>query len=555
MLTNGPDGGTPSGAPNGADPSRKRGAIAAFVESVANIKPTLDALAKHTVRRPFGVGEYPADVMDFFHWGAFAEPTLWGIVYGVWQVMAVSIVATLIPLLVYLAIPEEAALQVSVQLGVLALSGVTVSVARIWIGMNASRLAWVREAQLVERALSGQPRRDIAWYVSRQWRWILWANVVLVITTAVAAANDYQALVGAGRAAALFAVFQHIGWPAAAYLGAWMVGGSSFAAIRHHLEWAPITPVVDADDVEPDAGREAETVGPRIVRSAQVTGLVAPSVPAVELPAGRPIPQVGFGTYKIPPGDDTFVATLEALRAGYRHIDTAALYANEGSVGEAIREFGLDRSEVFVTTKVWNDQQGYAATLDAFDESLNELGLDFVDLYLVHWPIETTMETTWFALEHLFTAGRARAIGVCNFDVEHLEQLRSFSRVAPMVNQFELHPRFQRNELVEYCRSHQIAIEAWAPLMRGGVFGIPELVGIGEPYGKSAGQVALRWAVQSGYVVLPKSVHPGRIAENLDVFDFELSPQEMRVIGSLDRGERVGPDPDRFSWRWPESER
>lgn len=539
-----------------------------LTRQILAIKPALRSVAQAAHRRPFGSGEYPGELLDFFHWGAFAEPTLWGIVYGAWQVIAVSTVSMLLPITVYLIVPEQTANLLSVQLGVMAFSGVTTSIARIWIGMNANRFAWQREAQLVARALSGQPRRDVAWYVTRQWRWILWANVALIITTAITAIADYQTLAPNNTGAAMFALAQHILWPAAAFGGAWLVGGGSFAAIGERLAGQNGSTSAPSDQgpvaVVAESGLRSGTNAPTITvadstetagAGVETAGATSGGYPRLALSNGVEVPQVGFGTYKIPPGDDAFMATLEALRAGYRHIDTAALYDNEESVGEAIREFAHPRDELFVTTKVWNDRQGYAETLEAFDESLAKLGTEYVDLYLVHWPIEATLETTWFALEHLLAAGKVRAIGVCNFDVAHLERLLEVARTAPMVNQIELHPRFQRAELVDFCRDRGIVVEAWAPLMRGGVFEIPELVEIGDHYGKSAGQVALRWALQRGQVVLPKSVHIDRIQENFEIWDFELSVREMEAIRSLDRGERVGPDPDLFSWRWPESER
>ena len=267
------------------------------------------------------------------------------------------------------------------------------------------------------------------------------------------------------------------------------------------------------------------------------------------------MPVPGFGTYKIQAGDEAVSAVASALRSGYRNIDTASFYRNERSVGLAIRESGLDRSDIFISSKMWNDEQGYAGTLKAFDRTVAELGVQHLDLYLIHWPVQSTLESTWRALEHLYAAGRVSAIGVCNFDVHHLEQLMETASVVPMVNQIELHPRFQRTELTRYCKERGIAVQAWAPLMRGGVTAIEELVEIGRPHGKSAGQVALRWSIQEGYCPLPKSTDPVRIAENGAVLDFWLSPAEMEVVRGLDRDERVGPDPDRFSWNWPESTR
>jgi diketogulonate reductase-like aldo/keto reductase len=211
-----------------------------------------------------------------------------------------------------------------------------------------------------------------------------------------------------------------------------------------------------------------------------------------------------------------------------------------------IRESGLQRSDVFVTTKLWNTDQGYEPALRAFDSSLERLGFDHVDLYLVHWAIPEEMRGTWRAMEEILASGRARAIGVCNFLVHHLEDLATFATTPPALDQFEHHPRLQQPDLVAYCRDHGITAQAWAPIMRGRVLMIPELVSIAQAHGKTPAQVSLRWILQRGIITIPKSVHERRIAENADVYDFELTDAEMAIIESLDRGERLGPDPDRY---------
>jgi diketogulonate reductase-like aldo/keto reductase len=264
---------------------------------------------------------------------------------------------------------------------------------------------------------------------------------------------------------------------------------------------------------------------------------------------GVDMPRLGFGTYRIDEGPDIERSVAAALAAGYRSVDTASMYGNERGVGRAIRESGLPRSDVFLATKVWNDEQGYPRTLAAIERSLDRLGTDHVDLYLVHWPVEKLMAETWRAMEEILDSGRARAIGVCNFLVHHLEELSTTARVPPMVDQFEFHPRLQRPELVDHCLANGIQPEAWAPTMRGRVLSVPELVSLGERHGKTAVQVTLRWILQRGIVAIPKSTHPERIAENSDIFDFELSVEEMSAIDALDDEGRIGPDPNTYARR------
>jgi len=266
----------------------------------------------------------------------------------------------------------------------------------------------------------------------------------------------------------------------------------------------------------------------------------------VEIAPSVAINRLGLGTYRADEGPDVEGEIRYGLSIGYRTIDTAALYGNEHSVGRVVRESGLKREDVFVTTKLWNTDQGYASTLRAFDASLSRLGFDYVDLYLMHWPIRGMMRDTWRAMEEILASGRTRAIGVCNFLVHHLEELSTMASVPPALNQIEHHPRLQQPELVAYCREHGIATQAWAPIMRGRVLLIPELVQIAQTRGKSPAQVAIRWILQRGIITIPKSIHEHRIAENADVYDFELSEAEMAIIETLDRGERIGPDPDRF---------
>jgi methylglyoxal/glyoxal reductase len=266
----------------------------------------------------------------------------------------------------------------------------------------------------------------------------------------------------------------------------------------------------------------------------------------LKLATGTEMPRLGFGTYKSPPGAATRQAVLWALETGYRGIDTAALYGNEADVGGAVRSSCIGRERLFVSTKVWNADQGFEETLRAFERSLKALGMDFVDLYLVHWPIPHKMRDTWRAMEEIASSGRAGAIGVCNHLPHHLETLSGFATVPPAVNQVEFHPRLQQPGLQSYCAEHSIVLQAWAPIMRGGVFQIPEIVEIAQRHAKSPAQVSIRWILQKGHVTIPKSVHLERIRENADVFDFTLTAEEMAVLDSLDAGERIGPDPDRY---------
>ena len=266
----------------------------------------------------------------------------------------------------------------------------------------------------------------------------------------------------------------------------------------------------------------------------------------VEIAPGVPMNRLGLGTYRADEGPDVEGEVIAGLSMGYRLIDTAALYANEASIASALRSTGVPREDVFVTTKLWNADQGLDSALAAFDASLERLGFDRVDLYLVHWPVPAKMRDTWQAMEEILASGRTRAIGVCNFLTHHLDELLSVARIPPAVNQFEHHPRLQQPELVSYCEARGIAVQAWAPVMRGRVLLVPELVQIAQAHGKSPAQVSIRWILQRGLATIPKSIHENRLRENADVYDFELSDAEMAIIESLDRGERLGPDPDRY---------
>jgi diketogulonate reductase-like aldo/keto reductase len=273
----------------------------------------------------------------------------------------------------------------------------------------------------------------------------------------------------------------------------------------------------------------------------------ADRVPRLPLNDETEIPQLGFGVFQVPPADTAEVVT-RALLAGYRHVDTAAAYRNEAGVGQALRASGLDRSEVFVTTKCFNDDQGRQQAPRALKASLDRLELDYVDLYLIHWPVPSRDRyvETWEAFVELQAEGLARSIGVSNFQPAHLERIVAATGVTPSVNQVELHPRLQQVGLRREHEELGIVTEAWSPLAQGRVLGDPAVVQIAEAHGRTPGQVVLRWHLQLGNVVIPKSVTPERIEQNLDVFDFHLDAGEMEAIEGLDTGERIGPDPDTF---------
>ena len=276
------------------------------------------------------------------------------------------------------------------------------------------------------------------------------------------------------------------------------------------------------------------------------------SIPNITLNNGRTIPQFGFGVFQVEP-KDTAAAVSTALKAGYRHIDTAEMYGNEAGVGEAIARSGLDRGEVFVTSKLGNDAHEPAAARDAFDATLKALGSDYVDLFLIHWPLPARYGgdfiSTWRTLEEFYRDGRAKSIGVSNFQPHHLRRLHGETDIIPAVNQIEVHPYLAQDDVRAFCAGHQIAVEAWSPLGQGGVLGDPVIRSVAERAGKTPAQVVLRWHIQRGDIVFPKSVTPDRIRENIDIFDFELSGADIEDITLLNRVERGGPDPDKLGGR------
>ncbi|OAJ73638.1 glyoxal reductase [Brevibacillus sp. SKDU10] len=267
---------------------------------------------------------------------------------------------------------------------------------------------------------------------------------------------------------------------------------------------------------------------------------------------GIKMPWFGIGVFKVEEGSELVAAVKSAIKHGYRSIDTAAIYGNETSVGQAIHESmqeeNISREDLFVTSKVWNADLGYEATLAAFETSLNKLGLEYLDLYLIHWPVEGKYKEAWRALEKLYKDGRVKAIGVSNFQIHHLEDLMGEAEIKPMINQVEFHPYLTQKELITFCRTHDIQMEAWSPLMQGQLLDNPVLQEIADKHGKTVAQVILRWDLQHGVVTIPKSTKEHRIVENASVFDFELTQEEMDRIDSLNQNHRVGPDPDNFDF-------
>ncbi len=273
------------------------------------------------------------------------------------------------------------------------------------------------------------------------------------------------------------------------------------------------------------------------------------SVPMITMNNGVEIPQLGFGVFQVPP-ERTRETTLTAFEVGYRHIDTAQMYGNEKGVGEAVRASGLDRSEIFVTSKLNNGFHAHDDALRACDRSLEELGFAHLDLFLIHWPLPGVGDfvETWLAMEEIYRSGRARAIGVSNFNPHHLRRLHEKAEITPAANQIEIHPYLTQDDVRAFDTQHGIVTEAWSPIARGKVLDDPTIVRIAGAHGKTPAQVTVRWHLQRGDVVFPKSITPDRIRENFDLFDFELSPAEMTDITLLDRGERTGPNPDTFNY-------
>ncbi len=267
---------------------------------------------------------------------------------------------------------------------------------------------------------------------------------------------------------------------------------------------------------------------------------------------GVNMPWFGLGVFKVEDGPELVHAIKTAIRHGYRSIDTASIYGNEAGVGEGIREGmkegGITREDLFITSKVWNSDLGYESTILAYEESLKKLGLEYLDLYLIHWPVEGKYKEAWRALETIYNEGKVKAIGVSNFQIHHLEELLNVASVIPVINQVEYHPRLTQVELKAFCQQHHIQLEAWSPLMQGELLDHPVLKEIAKTYGKTVAQVILKWDLQNGVVTIPKSTKTHRIIENASLFDFVLSEEDMKRINELNQNKRVGPDPDNFDF-------
>ncbi|WP_179295640.1 aldo/keto reductase [Bacillus sp. FJAT-45350] len=263
---------------------------------------------------------------------------------------------------------------------------------------------------------------------------------------------------------------------------------------------------------------------------------------------GVKMPWLGLGVYKAEEGKEVEEAVKIALQAGYRSVDTAMIYQNEEGVGKGIRDSGVNRDEIFVATKVWNTDQGYEETLQAFEESRQKLGLDVIDLYLVHWPVEGKYKETWRALEKLYKDGKVRAIGVSNFQIRHLEDLIKDAEIKPMVNQVEFHPNLTQKELLNFCKKEQIQLEAWRPLTQGKLFTDPVVMALAEKYSKTPAQILLRWNLELEVVTIPKSVNKERITANADIYSFSLETEDIEQLDNLNKNERYGPDPDNFDF-------
>ncbi|PFU12846.1 aldo/keto reductase [Bacillus cereus] len=267
---------------------------------------------------------------------------------------------------------------------------------------------------------------------------------------------------------------------------------------------------------------------------------------------GVEMPWFGLGVFKVEDGPELVEAVKSAIKAGYRSIDTAAIYGNEKAVGEGIRagikEAGISREDLFITSKVWNSDQGYETTFAAYEESLKKLELDYLDLYLVHWPVEGKYKDTWRALETLYKEKRVRAIGVSNFQIHHLQDVMKDAEIKPMINQVEYHPRLTQKELQAFCKEQGIQMEAWSPLMQGQLLDNEKLQEIAEKHGKTTAQVILRWDLQNGVITIPKSTKEHRIIANADIFNFELTKEDMEKIDALNQNHRVGPEPDNFDF-------
>lgn len=530
-----------------------------------------------SLHRPFGTGQMPAPLMDFFNWGAFALPEIWGIVHGVWTVVWIPFLAYVIPSLFIASLTAGESVSSGRYYGIVAVAQLTQGAARLWAGMNANKLYWRRTAAHREGTGLFLARREhsLKQFFAKQRMWALVGMLVMIFGSVIGVLWNFSIMEEMSTPTeAVFSTVSDIVWAIA------IVGAAYYIARQAVILSAPsrafgyltntnailidgkvigakqaIGPLNEDPRSAPTGGEGAWPTNVDATSTEPPPGVAVPDPQTADEVFAYPLanqtllPVLGFGTYRIEEELEAREAVLVALEAGYRSIDTASFYGNEAAIGHAIEASGIPREELFLTSKVWNTEQGYVNTVAAFENSLAALQTDYLDMYLIHWPIEKHLRSTWRALEHLYAAGRIRAIGVCNFEIEHLKRLFEHAHVAPMVNQIELHPRLTREELVLFCWNNGLLVQSWAPLIRGGVSVIPELTQIARTHGKTEAQVALRWAIQHNIAVIPKSTTPARIVENSQIFDFELSDEQMAVIDGLNRDSRVGPDADEFSWK------
>lgn len=493
--------------------------------------------ARKLASHPFGVGAFPEQYFDFFNWGAFSQPLLWGIVYGTWSVVIIVLLAQIVPNGIALLMPSGSDESVRITFYLLIIQFLCMAIARIYVGMKANRLLWQRESEVVKRVRKGKSRWTNEFVVSRQFMWRKWGMLAYIIGTGATSYIFYTAFEGTSPAAQLMGAALPLFWLAGTIFCARMIARNAPLS----LDGKGLSGHIDAYALESLINYEKEH----------------PFYPPDEQPwcpliHGRKMPAIGFGTYKITDENEVRTSVLCALRDGYRMIDTANFYHNQEAIGSALKDANVQRDHLFLTSKIWLDEQGYLKTIASVQKALLELETDYLDLVLVHWPVKEKLADTWRALEDLLAAGKIRSIGVANFELEHLRELEKTARIMPMVNQIEMHPGFYRPEILEYCDHHQIIVQAWAPLARGAVFEMPVIQEIAQAHQRSAGQIALRWAYQKRCVVLPKSVHQARIAENINFFDFKLTNEEMAAIDALGSENRMGPDPATFSWDWPQ---
>lgn len=477
-------------------------------------------------RTPFSRAKYYPIQQKLYSWGAFSQPFLWGAAHGDWTVALASLLGGAAPALFLFNAVSTQSLPLHLILPTLILQQLVATIVRLWAGIRLQH--YVFKPRTLQNRLSLMIQTSPERVMVSERFWQQGGVVLLVGQTLFLMYYASYLIMDDSFALALCARI---------IIAAWFFVG--IAAMAYISTYEDKTRELFEENFDFRSLSYFKYEGPHFV-----------------LANNTIVPATGFGTYKITEPSEVYTSVSTALELGYRMIDTASFYGNEESISHALKDSSIPRELIFITSKIWNDQQGYVNTISAFEESLARLGVEYLDMVLIHWPVETTLADTWRALEDLYLSGRIKVIGVCNFEIEHLEALAKTARITPLVNQIELHPRFQREELVIFCQQRGIQIEAWASLMRGVVGDIPELVEMAQRYEKTPAQVALQWAHQKGYIVLPKSTNPDRIKENFcETGRFELTSEDMKTIAKLDQGMRIGPNPETYSWHWPESTR